>query len=295
MSDIVVADMNKNLRTVYEAEVNNRNLMTNNILRFHRDRGKVIAMVKAGKSLDGKTTVDYGPRAVEVLSESLGLSVSYAYKLATFYDIYSEKEKFEELMDYFDEHKYHLTWSHFNLLVHVNDSGLREQLIHKAVEDNMPVAALRKEISANKIKLEEDGFEPDTTASPVLSGDTAPKAPLVLEQHKLEDEEDEEEEEEESSSDDRSPASDVSKPGSARTLKALINHGAKFGDKLVDLVGDLAISLSDPPSGKLLKEIIKGIDSAKEVLDSISKQTDEYVNQLETLKQNIKSVNKNEV
>jgi len=46
-------------------------------------------------SLDGKKEVDYGEAAVELLADSLGIHRSYAYKLSSFYEIYSDNDKFQ--------------------------------------------------------------------------------------------------------------------------------------------------------------------------------------------------------
>jgi hypothetical protein len=291
-SSLVVKKMNPNLKAVYENEIDYRNRMTNNVLRFHRDRGKVIYMVKMGKSLDGKTSVDYGQKPVEALSEALGVSISYAYKLATFYDIYQDNDKFQELLDFFEDRKYHLTWSHFNLLVHVNNAELRQELIHKAVENNMPVSVLRKEIASNKINVDEDGFEGSPTDSAVLSGDppvqSAPTLAVEIEDSpKQEDEEDEEEETATKASPDTRSSDSSAKLSSVRLIKELNNQSAKFGDKLVDLVGDLTIALAEPPGGKMLKDVIKGLKSSREILNSIKDQIGEYVKQLKSMEETI--------
>ena len=72
----------------------------------------------------------------------------------------------------------------------------------------------------------------------------------------------------------------------------LSSSTAKFGDKVVDLVGDLTISLADMPSGKALKEILKGLSSAAEVMESLQHQLGEYHRQLLSMEQRLRAASR---
>lgn len=250
-------------------------------LRWHRARGRVIARVKQGKSLDGATNVDYGKNAVEILADKLGIHRSYAYKLSTFYGMYQDNEKFEDLLDLFRDNNGAITWGHFNVLVHVKDPEVRDQLIHKVAEENLSVSSLRKEINQRKIETDEDSGE-DTSAPEQLP---EPPREIVLEQDKLAEEAEEEESEEET---EEAVNSTPINDSPVKTLKVLASSAGKFSDKVVDLVGDLTISLADMPTGKTLKEVLKGLASAVEVMESLQQQLGEYHRQLSSIEQRLR-------
>ena len=54
----------------------------------------------------------------------------------------------------------------------------------------------------------------------------------------------------------------------------------KFSDKLVDLVGDLTISLSGVHGSQTHKDVFKGLSSAVELLISMERTISEYSTQL---------------
>lgn len=252
--------------------------------RWHRARGRVITRVKQGKSLDSSVNVDYGKNAVEILADKLGIHRSYAYKLSAFYLMYEDNGKFEDLLDLFRDSNGTITWGHFNVLVHVKDPEVRDQLIHRVAEENLSVSSLRKEIHQLKIDTDEDTGE-DTSEPSTLP---PPPKEIFLEQDKLADEEEQEDEEEnlpEENSTDSNPVNE----SPIKTLKVLSSSTAKFGDKVVDLVGDLTISLADMPSGKALKEILKGLSSAAEVMESLQHQLGEYHRQLLSMEQRLRA------
>ena len=63
-------------------------------------------------------------------------------------------------------------------------------------------------------------------------------------------------------------------------LKKLVSSAGNFGDKLVDIVGDLTISLNEVNGASAHKDVFKGLSSAKEVLNSLKQQISEYTNQV---------------
>jgi hypothetical protein len=285
---IVEPTINENLEKVLEAEKEEVSSMAVQTFRWHRARGRVITRVKQGKSLDGNTNVDYGKNAVEILAERLGIHRSYAYKLSAFYLMYEDNQKFEDLLDLFRDSAGTISWGHFNVLVHVKDPEVRDQLIHKVAEENLSVAALRKEINQQKIETDEDTGEDTSSPAPL----PPPPQEIVLEQTRMEEEDSEEESD--NSTDSDSDSSPPINESPIKTLKVLASSAAKFGDKVVDLVGDLTISLADMPNGKVLKDVLKGISSSVEVMSSLQQQLGEYCRQLESMATTMREASRND-
>ncbi len=273
--------INPNLQAVLDNEITARNRMIRDGLRFHRDRGRVIARVREGKSLDGKANVNYGPNPIEVLSEYLGIQRSYIYKLATFYEIYQDNDKFQDLLDKFDDNQFHLSWSHFNCLVHINDPQMREELIEEAVKNKLSVRSLHKLLEDKRIEVTEDSDEvidssaldetdepgPNLTAPSVDINTDPPAAPSEPSSTRdIDSEEDNH--------------VDISVGNPRSLLKKLVSSAGNFGDKLVDIVGDLTISLNEVNGASAHKDVFKGLSSAKEVLNSLKQQINEYTNQV---------------
>lgn len=275
----VTAEMNENLANVYSQEVTARTSMIRDNLRFHRERGRVISRVKEGKSLDGKTDVDYGQNPVEVLADKLGVSRSYAYKLATFYKLYENIDTFQDLLDKFEDYQFTLSWSHFNFLVHVKDSELRQELIEEALKDKLSVRALQNRLADKNIEVEDDSFVEEGIDDNELV-QTPPTIPVVL---ASELEEPQPRETEEDSSDESSDSTVSGSSNPVKILKNLVTSAAKFGDKLVDLVGDLTISLNEVDGSRANRDVFKGLSSSKEVLHSLKQQINEYHNQIESI------------
>jgi hypothetical protein len=279
-TEVVVTDgaINENLANVYYQEVSARTSMIRDNLRFHRERGRVISRVKEGKSLDGKTDVDYGPNPVEVLSDKLGVSRSYAYKLATFYKLYENIDTFQDLLDKFEDYQFTLSWSHFNCLVHVKDAELRQELIEEALKDKLSVRALHNRLTDKNIKVDDDEFVEEGIDDGLVT-QTVPTVPVVL-ASELEEPEPREPAEESHDSSDDSP---VTTGNPVKILKNLVTVAAKFGDKLVDLVGDLTISLNEVDGSRAHRDVFKGLSSSKEVLHSLKQQLNEYHTQLDNI------------
>jgi len=271
--------INPNLQVILDNEVTARNRMIREGLRFHRDRGKVIARVREGKSLDGKSNVDYGPKPIDVLSDYLGIKRSYIYKLATFYEIYEDNDKFQDLLDKFDDNQFHLSWSHFNCLVHVNDPQMREEIIEEAVKNKMSVRSLHKLLEDRRIQVSQDSDEiidasvvEDTDAATNLTApsvDVNPEPPAARSATTSRDVDSEED-----------SHVDVLVSNPKTLLKKLVSSAGNFGDKLVDIVGDLTISLNEVNGASAHKDVFKGLSSAKEVLNSLKQQISEYTNQV---------------
>lgn len=283
--------MNENLFKVYEQELAERSIMLRRNLRFHRDRGKVINRVKNGRSLDGKTAVDYGQNPVEILADSLGVSRSYAYKLATFYEIYQDNDKFQDLLDSFDNSNFDLSWSHFNCLVHVNDEALREELIGQALENKLSVRALHDLLKSKRITVDDDEVLPEFSDGADAALPTA-TGPVEMSQPAHETNEDYSEEESEELPEE--PATDggddwVSTDGPKVVLRKLVTAAAKFGDKLVELVGDLTIATAEIHGSSCEKEVFKGFESSVEVLESLKGQVGEYLDQVQAIQNRLTS------
>jgi hypothetical protein len=278
--------MNENLFKIYEQELAERSIMLRRNLRFHRDRGKVIHRVKSGRSLDGKTTVDYGQNPVEVLADSLGVSRSYAYKLSTFYEIYQDNEKFQDLLDSFDSKSFDLSWSHFNCLVHVKDEAVREELIEQALENKMSVRALHELLKSKRIVVDDDEVLSDDSGDAALEAAPAATGPVEMTQPEhVSDEETEEEEAEGLPEAQAVPsASDWTSSDNPKiVLRKLVTAAAKFGDKLVELVGDLTISTNEIHGSSCDKDTLKGLESSVEVLESLKLQVGEYLEQVQII------------
>ena len=265
--------VNDNLKIVLESEVSARNNMIRDSLRFHRDRGKVISRVRSGLSADGVSKVDYGKTPVEILADELNISRSYVYKLATFYDIYNDSGKFQDLMDKFDDNNFHLSWSHFNCLVHVTDGDLREEIIDETVKNKLSVRGLH-ELLVNK-KIEVDDEYRDEVVDPALAPPVRPVVGALPETAT-----DEVEEDATIRPESNHIVDDVSTPSAKATLKKLVVSAGKFSDKLVDLVGDLTISLSGVHGSQTHKDVFKGLSSAVELLISMERTISEYSTQL---------------
>lgn len=277
--------MNENLFKVYEQELAERSIMLRRNLRFHRDRGKVINRVKNGRSLDGKTAVDYGQNPVEILADSLGVSRSYAYKLATFYEIYQDNDKFQDLLDSFDSNNFDLSWSHFNCLVHVKDEAVREELIGQALENKLSVRALHDLLKSRRIVVDDNEVLPEFAdeADSVLPTATGP---VEISQPAHEANEDYSEEETESLPEEQATGGGedwVSTDGPKVVLRKLVTAAAKFGDKLVELVGDLTIATAEIHGSSCEKEVFKGFESSAEVLESLKSQVGEYLTQVQAI------------
>lgn len=279
---VVVPKMNDNLYAVYASELEARQSKVKDILRFQRERGKVIERVKTGFSLDGRSKVDYGDNAVEVLADYLGIHRSYAYKLSSFYEIYRDNEKFQDMLDKFEDKGYSLSWSHFNFLVHVDDDT-REELIGEIIEKKMSVRDLQKVLSDKKIEVEAAEPEADgiVDSFPVKDSSNEVNA-TTLSDEDSEDQEDDVEEEPEARV-DRDSSIDIDVPSPKITLKSIVTTAGKFGDKLVDLVGNLTMGLGGTHGSSAHKDIFKGLSSAKEVLHSLKQQVDEYYDQLDSI------------
>jgi hypothetical protein len=279
---VVVPKMNDNLYAVYASELEARQSKVKDILRFQRERGKVIERVKTGFSLDGRSKVDYGDNAVEVLADYLGIHRSYAYKLSSFYEIYRDNEKFQDMLDKFEDKGYSLSWSHFNFLVHVDDDT-REELIGEIIEKKMSVRDLQKVLSDKKIEVEAAEPEADgiVDSFPVKDSSNEVNA-TTLSAEDSEDQEDDVEEEPEARV-DRDSSIDIDVPSPKITLKSIVTTAGKFGDKLVDLVGNLTMGLGGTHGSSAHKDIFKGLSSAKEVLHSLKQQVDEYYDQLDSI------------
>jgi hypothetical protein len=279
---VVVPKMNDNLYAVYASELEARQSKVKDILRFQRERGKVIERVKTGFSLDGRSKVDYGDNAVEVLADYLGIHRSYAYKLSSFYEIYRDNEKFQDMLDKFEDKGYSLSWSHFNFLVHVDDDT-REELIGEIIEKKMSVRDLQKVLSDKKIEVEAAEPEADgiVDSFPVKDSSNEVNA-TTLSAQDSEDQEDDVEEEPEARV-DRDSSIDIDVPSPKITLKGIVTTAGKFGDKLVDLVGNLTMGLGGTHGSSAHKDIFKGLSSAKEVLHSLKQQVDEYYDQLDSI------------
>ena len=274
----VTTGMNENLTKIYEEELSARSQMIRTNLYFHRERGRVISAVKAGESLDGSQTVDYGKNPVDTLADNLGISRSYAYKLSTFYEMYSDLHKFQELMDFFSDNHHNLSWSHFNSLVHVKDDSVREELIQSAVKDKLSVSDLNKLIAEKKIPLEDGEFiEEGVDDSPLVREEIAAQTLAVTSET-----EEEEEEQDREESDDVHVDLDV--PNSKTLLKKLATASGKFSDKVIELVGDLTISLNGVHGSAAHKDIFKGLSSCEEALDSLKQQLAEYSEQLSNMR-----------
>jgi hypothetical protein len=283
---VVEAKMNDNLQIVFDREVVARSSMIRDNLRFHRERGKVISRVRAGKSLDGKSNVDYGDKPVESLSDKLGISCSYVYKLATFYEIYADNDKFQELMDKFEDNQFNLSWSHFNCLVHVTDNDLREQLIDEAVEKKLSVRKLHDLLEDNKIEIPDEYFEEGISDSDLIK-----EQPVITVEPKFE-EEVSEKAESKPDVDFGSIDSEVSVGSPKSILKKLVNTSANYGSKLIDLVGDLTIAISGVHGTSANKDVFKGLSSSLEVLDSLKHQIGEYHEQVERIQSRLLSERK---
>lgn len=281
--------MNENLARVYEDELQARSQMIRTNLYFHRERGKVISYVKAGKSLDGKQDVDYGKNPVEVLADNLGISRSYAYKLSTFYDMYSDSEKFQELMDFFADNQHNLSWSHFNSLVHVKDESLREKLIESAVKEKLSVSDLNKRIADKKIPIDDSQFiDEGIDDSPLVKEETLPVTSSVVETVVVDTEEEEVSDREES--DDVHV--DVDVPSAKTIIKKLSTAIGKFSDKVIELVGDLTISLNGVHGSAAHKDIFKGLSFCETSLEALEKQLSEYSEQLANMQTRLTSEKK---
>lgn len=282
---VKVPKMNDNLYKVYELELEARQVKVKDILRFQRERGKVIFRVKCGLSLDGKKEVDYGEAAVELLADSLGIHRSYAYKLSSFYEIYSDNDKFQELMDKFEDNNFTLSWSHFNFLVHAEEE-VREELIDEVISKKLSVRALQKLLSDKKIEISEDSeVVADGIVDSVPTKETVSTqaAETVAASMPDVDEEEQVETPEPARSETDSHV-DVSVPSAKTVLKNLVTSSGKFGDKLIDLVGDLTISLNGVHGSVAHKDIFKGLSSASEVLRSLKQQIEEYQDQIDSIR-----------
>lgn len=287
----VEVKMNDNLQAIFEQELAARAGMIRSNLRFHRERGKVITHVRKGLSLDGKSKVDYGVNPVEVLAQKLDISTSYVYKLATFYEMYADNEKFQDLMDKFEDYNFNLTWSHFNCLVHVPDEDTRNELIDKTLEEKLSVRGLHKLLEEQKIVVGED-YQDEAVNSEIVNN-PVPSQPATLTSQIVEEyDNQEEEEEEELTIEIDTEASDQSSPSAKTTLKKIISSSGKFGDKLVDLVGDLTIGLNEIHGSSANKDIFKGLSSAVEVLESLQQQIGEYASQVSAIKERLSSERK---
>lgn len=283
--------MNENLFKVYEQELAERSIMLRRNLRFHRDRGKVINRVKNGRSLDGKTVVDYGQNPVEILADSLGVSRSYAYKLATFYEIYQDNDKFQDLLDSFDSNNFDLSWSHFNCLVHVKDETVREELIGEALENKLSVRALHDLLKSKRIVVDDNEVltEFSDGSDSVLP---TPAGTVEISQPTHDTDEDYSEEETEALPEERATGGGedwVSTDGPKVVLRKLVTAAAKFGDKLVELVGDLTIATAEIHGTSCEKEVLKGFESSVEVLESLKGQVGEYLDQVQAIQNRLTS------
>lgn len=287
-SSTKLTTMNENLFKIYEQELAERSIMLRRNLRFHRDRGKVIHRVKSGRSLDGKTAVDYGQNPVEVLADSLGVSRSYAYKLSTFYEIYQENDKFQDLLDSFDSKSFDLSWSHFNCLVHVKDETVREELIEQVLDNKMSVRALHELLKSKRITVDDDEILTDDTGDASLEATPASTGPVEMSQpsHDTSDEYSDEEEEAEGLPEAQAVPSGsdwTSSDNPKVVLRKLVTAAAKFGDKLVELVGDLTIATAEIHGSSCDKDTFKGLESSIELLESLQAQVGEYLGQVQSI------------
>jgi len=296
-SSTKLTTMNENLFKIYEQELSERSIMLRRNLRFHRERGKVIQRVKGGRSLDGKTAVDYGQNPVEVLADSLGVSRSYAYKLSTFYEIYQDNEKFQDLLDSFDSKSFDLSWSHFNCLVHVKDEVVREELIKQVLENKMSVRALHDLLKSKRIAVDDDEVLSDDFGAAALEAAPATPGPVEMTQPEyVSDDEAEEEEEVEGLPEAQTvpSASDwTSSDNPKAVLRKLVTATAKFGDKLVELVGDLTISTNEIHGSSCDKDTFKGLESSVEVLESLKLQLSEYLDQVQIIQNRMTAEKRN--
>lgn len=286
-SNTKLTTMNENLFKIYEQELAERSIMLRRNLRFHRDRGKVIHRVKSGRSLDGKTAVDYGQNPVEVLADSLGVSRSYAYKLSTFYEIYQDNEKFQDLLDNFDNKSFDLSWSHFNCLVHVKDEAVREELIEQALENKMSVRALHELLKSKRIVVDDDEVISDDSGnvdSEAITTSSLGTVEMTQPEHTSDEEFEEEEVDGLPEAQTVPSASDWTSSDNPKVvLRKLVASAGKFGDKLVELVGDLTISTNEIHGSSCDKDIFKGFESSVEVLESLKLQVGEYLEQVQII------------
>ena len=288
--------MNENLFKIYEQELSERSIMLRRNLRFHRERGKVIKRVKGGRSLDGKTAVDYGQNPVEVLADSLCVSRSYAYKLSTFYEIYQDNEKFQDLLDNFDSKSFDLSWSHFNCLVHVKDEVVREELIKQVLENKMSVRALHDLLKSKRIAVDDDEVLSDDSGDAALEAAPATLGPVEMTQPEYVSDEESEAEEVDSLPEAQTVpyASDwTSSDNPKAVLRKLVTATAKFGDKLVELVGDLTISTNEIHGSSCDKDTFKGLESSVEVLESLKLQLSEYLDQVQIIQNRMTAEKRN--
>lgn len=296
-SSAKLTTMNENLFKIYEQELSERSIMLRRNLRFHRERGKVIQRVKGGRSLDGKTAVDYGQNPVEVLADSLGVSRSYAYKLSTFYEIYQDNEKFQDLLDNFDSKSFDLSWSHFNCLVHVKDEVVREELIKQVLENKMSVRALHELLKSKRIAVDDDEVLSDDSGDAALEAAPATPGPVEMTQPEYVSDDEAEEEEEVEDLPEAHTVPSVSDWTSSDNPKAvlrkLVTATAKFGDKLVELVGDLTISTNEIHGSSCDKDTFKGLESSVEVLESLKLQLGEYLDQVQIIQNRMTAEKRN--
>jgi hypothetical protein len=264
--------MNTPLKEVYYSEVEASNTHFKNSLRFHRARGKTIHLVKNGLSLDGKEKVDYGKNAVPTLAQALEISISYAYKLCSFYEMYEDIAKFQDLMEFFSDNDFSLSWSHFNLLVHVDDQT-RENLIAEAVEKKMSVRKLQELMASNNITINPDESSFITEDTPKESESTGV---VVIETQQ--DIEDQPEPSTQSVSHPPSGDSEISMDV-PKTLKKLYQAACKFSDKMVELVGNACVGLADTSGESARKEVFEGLTLCQDTLDTIKRQCAEFIPQ----------------
>jgi len=244
--------MNTPLKEVYYSEVEASNTHFKNSLRFHRARGKTIHLVKNGLSLDGKEKVDYGKNAVPTLAQALEISISYAYKLCSFYEMYEDIAKFQDLMEFFSDNDFSLSWSHFNLLVHVDDQT-RENLIAEAVEKKMSVRKLQELMASNNITINPDESSFITEDTPKESESTGV---VVIETQQ-----------------------DIEDQPEPSTQSVSHQAACKFSDKMVELVGNACVGLADTSGESARKEVFEGLTLCQDTLDTIKRQCAEFIPQ----------------
>lgn len=122
-------------------------------LQFFWERGEVVNNVSQNRSIDGRSVVDYGENAVELLAQALGMSTSRIYRVKSFFQLYTQEEV-TELVNRVREANYELGWGHVQEVLSIQDNKgknankLRKDMIEVAIASKLSVRAIRAEVLA---------------------------------------------------------------------------------------------------------------------------------------------------
>lgn len=122
-------------------------------LDFFWERGQVISNVSQNRSIKGDEVVDYGPNAVDLLTDALGMSRSRVYRMLTFFQMYT-REELADVVERARDVKYELGWGHIQEVLCIkNGKGAdparpKKDMIEVAIVNLLSVRALREEVMA---------------------------------------------------------------------------------------------------------------------------------------------------